>query len=990
MSPEAMPEPAVETGEKMRIVWRIAGLALLLALCASAQARDAQRTLDQGIRRFQRGLYRSALRKFEKAAALFEKEEEEGEAALEAEKRLFESQWWELRTLRVTGALDACIDKVGAMLETLEAGAPARKLRTFRAGVLLLSGRPEEALKDVDEVLEVEEDHLRARLVRGYALQSLGKKEEAFQAFDWFVEHWAAHDGAVDAELLETTARAAIELGVQDQDLYLDAQRLLERCENEFPENLSARVALARLYMDRYARNQAAAPLKKIFKENPNYPPARATMAAYFLASYNNKKAEEECERALAVNPNLVEALQAKARVRIADQLYEEAEAPLKKALAVNPRRVDVMSLLAACRFMQGDEEGFAAYETKVLSLRPGYGEFYVVTGQLVSGRRRLEEAVAFFRKAIEVDPRLWAGYFALGINLSRQGKYEKAKAFLEKGFAGDRYNIQAANLLTLFDGYEHFVPHETEHFKMLFHRSEFTVMSKYCGRILEEGWRKLTKKYRFKPSTPVRVEMFTQHDDFAVRTLGFPGLGALGACFGPLITLDSPNARPPGAFNWACTTWHEFAHVVTVQLSKGRVPRWFTEGLSVYEERNGRTYWVRNYHRILLGRLQAGGLTPLTRLNAEFTRGDVLLAYFHASFVVEFIIDTFGFDAIRKMLLAYGEDLDDEGVTQKVFSLSLEALDGQFKAWLRERFADVHVSALYTDRERKKLLLEAEKHPRNAEVLARYARACLQNGRLADAEINAGKARRLDPDLGEASCILGEILYLKKRFEASETYFHEALSKGVQDYNAWLRLADMALSRGEEEKALRFYEDAREAYPQYVGPGNAYQKLRVLYGKRGREDASLEALETLVSMLEHNLVLRLELAAIYRRQGAKEKEIEILRQIHEIWPFRLPKENYPGEPVNTHLRLGRLLADQGDWEEARFEAETALEEGLMGRLPLEKPDEIEIRVFLAETQVETGEEEEARAQLEEVLEFLDPGNEKARSLLKKLESRPK
>ena len=88
---------------------------------------------------------------------------------------------------------------------------------------------------------------------------------------------------------------------------------------------------------------------------------------------------------------------------------------------------------------------------------------------------------------------------------------------------------------------------------------------------------------------------MFPKHDDFAVRTVGLPGMiGALGACFGRVVTLDSPKARPPGDFNWAPTLWHELAHVMTLQLSKQRVPRWLTEGISTYEEKLGSPAWGR------------------------------------------------------------------------------------------------------------------------------------------------------------------------------------------------------------------------------------------------------------------------------------------------------------------------------------------------------------------------------------------------------------
>ena len=57
---------------------------------------------------------------------------------------------------------------------------------------------------------------------------------------------------------------------------------------------------------------------------------------------------------------------------------------------------------------------------------------------------------------------------------------------------------------------------------------------------------------------------------------------------------MDSPRARPPGEFQWEATLWHELAHVVTLQMSKQRVPRWLTEGISVYEETLARPEWGR------------------------------------------------------------------------------------------------------------------------------------------------------------------------------------------------------------------------------------------------------------------------------------------------------------------------------------------------------------------------------------------------------------
>ena len=88
--------------------------------------------------------------------------------------------------------------------------------------------------------------------------------------------------------------------------------------------------------------------------------------------------------------------------------------------------------------------------------------------------------------------------------------------------------------------------------------------------------------------------------------------VGALGACFGRVVTLDSPRARPPGTFNWAATLWHELAHVVTLQLSNQRVPRWLTEGASVFEERRADASWGREGEIDFLRAYGAGKAIPL------------------------------------------------------------------------------------------------------------------------------------------------------------------------------------------------------------------------------------------------------------------------------------------------------------------------------------------------------------------------------------------
>ena len=116
--------------------------------------------------------------------------------------------------------------------------------------------------------------------------------------------------------------------------------------------------------------------------------------------------------------------------------------------------------------------------------------------------------------------------------------------------------------------------------------------MRPYVTELLEKAYNRLTEKYGFKPEGPITFEMYPDHADFAVRTLGLPGIPALGVCFGKLFVMDSPSARKPDTFSWGSTLWHEFTHVITLQITDHKVPRWFSEGLSVYEERKGFPGW--------------------------------------------------------------------------------------------------------------------------------------------------------------------------------------------------------------------------------------------------------------------------------------------------------------------------------------------------------------------------------------------------------------
>jgi tetratricopeptide (TPR) repeat protein len=185
---------------------------------------------------------------------------------------------------------------------------------------------------------------------------------------------------------------------------------------------------------------------------------------------------------------------------------------------------------------------------------------------------------------------------------------------------------------------------------------------------------------------------MFPKHDDFAVRTLGLPGMiGALGACFGRVVTLDSPRARKPGDFNWGETLWHEMAHVITLQMSKNRLPRWLSEGTSVYEERRARPEWGKETDVPFAQALDEGKLLKLADLNEGFSDPRMIsLAYYQSSLVVEHLVETYGEPAFHAFVRAYGRGIETEEAMKEVFGATIDEIQKAFDARLEKQYASV------------------------------------------------------------------------------------------------------------------------------------------------------------------------------------------------------------------------------------------------------------------------------------------------------------
>ena len=490
-------------------------------------------------------------------------------------------------------------------------------------------------------------------------------------------------------------AQAASALATfQDAQAFKDANSYFRDANKLAPNDPDINAAWGELFLDKHNPADAMKSFQEALRVDDSHVGALIG-AAEVNTGMNPPAARAALERALKINANSVPALLLQAELALDDRERDRARESIKKALAVNPNSLEARSLDAAIARLEDKTAEFDRLAQDVLKINPGYGEVYRVAGDHLARNYRFDEAVTLVRRALTLDADNTRAYSDLGTHLLRTGDEPGARVALERAFKGDAFDQTTFNQLDLLDTIDKFVTITDGDIIMRLDPAEVGVMREYAMPLAKEALGTLQKLYDFKVTGPILIEMFPKHDQFAVRTIGLPGfIGALGACFGRVVTLDSPNAREPGEFHWGETLWHEVAHVITLQMSKNRLPRWLSEGISVWEERRARPEWGREMDMSFAQAINEDKVLKLKVLNEGFSDPRLIsLSYYQASLVVDHIVDTYGEPKLRDLIRSYGEGLETEAAVKESLGVSLDQLQEGFDARLEKQYATLRKS---------------------------------------------------------------------------------------------------------------------------------------------------------------------------------------------------------------------------------------------------------------------------------------------------------
>lgn len=746
----------------------------------------------------------------------------------------------EAEALRQAGKHGEALAKARALAGHADKRIAARGVM-LAADLLLATGRRAEAIAMVDAAMAGNPE-LGLRYKRGLLAQRAGDLATARKVFGFFIaESDAGRIDLQDARALLYLAQAARYTG--EYQLANDALKEAWKLDRN-----DAEIALvwAEVFNQKYASALAVATLEEALAVQPEHPDLLAAMAGSVLAErYDLAAAYGLIEHALRGNPRHEQALLVRASIEIDKNQWEAAQQTLAAVLKVNPESLEALSYAATVAWVRDQPLGYETHKKRVLALNPAYADFYRTVARSAEREHRYAAAVELLKTGLAVAPGYAEIEADIGLGYLRLGDEAEGMKWLQKAWQGDPYNVRTYNTLELYDETikQEYVTRQSPSFRFRFHRDEAAVLSRYIEPTLERAFASMSKRYGFVPKTPVVIELYADRQDYAIRTVGLPDLGALGVCFGQVITAISPTH---GDLNWGMVLWHELAHVFAVQLSNSRVPRWYTEGLSEYETLIVRPEWRRENDAELYAAMVHGTLPSVAELNHRFMQPDVdgvVVAYYLSAVTIEYIAGTYGFDKIVQGLRLFGKGQETPEVIAAITSRSVAQFDREFRAYLEQRLAPYKGTFVLPRKPAsapEALQAAVAAAPRDAAAHEALTSAYYYAGEAAAAEAAAKATLSLKATSAIALFVLGEVAMAADDARTASRHFGAMVRAGHDGAMVRLRLAEIAGALGETDQVAVQLAAAKTLDPEDSGPYQQLAELALKQGDKARAAAEL------------------------------------------------------------------------------------------------------------------------------------------------------
>ena len=303
----------------------------------------------------------------------------------------------------------------------------------------------------------------------------------------------------------------------------------------------------------------------------------------------------------------------------------------------------------------------------------------------------------------------------------------------------------------------------------------------------------------------------------------------------GHVITANSPAAQV-NPENWQDVLWHEFCHVVTLTITQNKMPRWLSEGISVYEESQANPAWGQkmnpHYREMVLG----GELTPISDLSSAFMTPKspyhVQFAYYESSLVVEYIVKSYGFDSLKQILTNLGEGVTiNEAIARH--TEPMPKLEKDFAAFVTDRARNLAPGLDWTKPDEDSTQAAVEMH---------------SAGTNDAPEDIISRLMRRRAEAGEVTNLASQSSNSVEQSSAAVTTSHPAASN---EPNYWqlLSQAQSALNDHRWADAKTPLQTLARLYPSQTGSDSAYALLAAVHRQLGETNEERSVLAQLAAL---------------------------------------------------------------------------------------------------------------------------------------------
>lgn len=645
------------------------------------------------------------------------------------------------RQLLVTGKYEACIAATSQAIAERQYGD---RWHVLKAEAQLTLGRYKFAQATVTDGLKHNATSIRLRHLGYTTLLRAGQTEQARKLLGEIDDlATRAPWRYTDTENLITLGESALLIGAGARDVL---EGFYDKARSNSPDRVEPLVAIAELALTKDDRELATEILQRALKKFPDHPGVHFGLARA-LSSSEPQRAASSLAKALSINPRHMSALLLQTEQAIDAERYADALTHINQVHAINRHEPRAWAYRAVLAHLEHDTKGEVAFRAAALAGWQQNPAVDYLIGRKLSQKYRFAEGAIYQRRALEFDTKYLPARRQLCQDLLRLGKEGEGWELADALHKSDGYDVTTFNLLELRDRIASFRTLENEDFIVRMEAREAAVYGDRVLELLGRAKKTLCEKYGLELRDKITVEIFPDTNDFAVRTFGMPGAsGYLGVCFGKVITANSPASRRGRPTNWEAVLWHEFCHVVTLELTNNRMPRWLSEGISVYEESQENSTWGQRMNPTYRRMILEGKLTPISQLSGAFLSPasglHLQFAYYESSLVVEFLIDRYGLDALKLILrdLASGLPI---GTAIERRTASLAKLETDFAAFATGRARSLAPKADWTQPDLAALLNDdgdaladwVAEHPHNPIGLTALAQQLIENGKLAESK---------------------------------------------------------------------------------------------------------------------------------------------------------------------------------------------------------------------------------------------------------------